>query len=368
MSLPEAVAYLAGETDGGEKPGWLAPRPARSPAEPAWTPILPVPADAPPLLRANGRTAELINPKCAGEPGEHTSFAPASGCAYRNAAGELLGYVLRIEFERDGRRRKIAPQITFCAGPGGKHRWCIVPFPEPRPLYRLDDLAGRPAAPVLVVEGEKTCEASRILLPGFVVVTWPGGSKAIGRTDWSPLAGRDVLLLPDADQPGRDAVDGRLSESGEHVPGIAEMLGPIAKRVRVVEPPAGLPEGWDLADADGWSEADSLSWLLAHLRGPVKPTALGEPIDARALLDGGLPDLPKWLPLLGVVYGDARRHGVGRLSTYLLRHFVDPSLVVALVADWNSIHSRPPVPTSDLVEILERCAAWQLERERRHGR
>ena len=33
----------------------------------------------------------------------------------------------------------------------------------------------------------------------FVAVTWPGGSKAIDKVDWSPLKGRKVFAWADCD-------------------------------------------------------------------------------------------------------------------------------------------------------------------------
>jgi hypothetical protein len=152
-----------------------------------------------------------------------------------------------------------------------------VPFPKPRPLYGLYELIARPQEPVIVVEGEKACDAGRLLLPGYVVVTWPGGSKGIAHVGWSPLAGRDVFLLPDADKPGRDAMDG-WSKGGERVPGVAELLAPIADRVRVVDPPRYLPDGWDLADANGWSQTDAARWLAAYVRPDAVATAAAQPI------------------------------------------------------------------------------------------
>jgi hypothetical protein len=44
-----------------------------------WIPILPVPSDAPALLRPDGRTIELINPKQAGTRKERTSYRPDGG-------------------------------------------------------------------------------------------------------------------------------------------------------------------------------------------------------------------------------------------------------------------------------------------------
>jgi DNA primase len=40
-----------------------------------------------------------------------------------------------------------------------------------------------------------------------IVTTWPGGSKAVTQTNWTPLEGRRVIIWPDNDQPGRDAAE-----------------------------------------------------------------------------------------------------------------------------------------------------------------
>lgn len=160
----------------------------------------------------------------------------------------------------------------------GKREWRWQAAQAPRPLYGLDRLARRPADPVVVVEGEKAADAAARILPGFVIVTSSGGSKAAGKADWSALTGRDVTIWPDADQPGRDyaaAVAGRLGE---------------AKSIAVVEPPAGVSEGWDAADAEseGWS-AERAAGLVTAAQpagtGDKKPAA-GKRTPQRDLLLG----------------------------------------------------------------------------------
>jgi hypothetical protein len=68
--------------------------------------------------------------------------------------------------------------------------------------------------------------------------TTPGGTSAAERVDWTPLAGRRVILWPDADQPGKKAMNA-----------IATILLRIgAASVHAVRLPDNLPKGWDLAD------------------------------------------------------------------------------------------------------------------------
>jgi len=159
---------------------------------------------------------------------------PATAWAYRDGAGRLIHYVCRFD-KQDG-AKEILPQTLW--RDGARLAWHWRAAPPPRPLYGLDRLAAAPAAPVLVVEGEKTADAGATLFPDFVVMTWSGGSKAAGKNDWSPLAGRRVVILPDADTPGREAA--------EAVRKLALAAG--ADGVGVVQLPADLPQGWDCAD------------------------------------------------------------------------------------------------------------------------
>ncbi|RQY15532.1 DUF3631 domain-containing protein [Burkholderia stagnalis] len=82
-------------------------------------------------------------------------------------------------------------------------------------LYGLPDLSAHPDAPVFVTEGEQKADAlTRIGAGRFVAIT-SGGATSAGGADWSPLAGRRVLLWPDRDDPGAkyaDEVTAKLSE------------------------------------------------------------------------------------------------------------------------------------------------------------
>ena len=108
------------------------------------------------------------------------------------------------------------------------------------PLYRLPSLAANPGRPVLVVEGEKAAEAANCLFGGWrgFEPTCPlGGANEPHCTDWRPVAGRRVVVWPDADGPGvrfARAVAKHCREAG-------------ADTVLMVDP-AGLPVGWDLGD------------------------------------------------------------------------------------------------------------------------
>ncbi len=197
--------------------GHAASKPAAS-AEPAWCPIVPVPDDAPRLIP------------------RHWLGEPSAVWDYRDAEGRLLFHVCRWDHGKD--EKTIRP-LSFCRDAAGNRAWCWQGLPVPRPLFALDRLALRPDAPVLLVEGEKTADAAAALFPEHVAVTSPNGSDAAGQADWSPLAGRDVVIWPDNDEPGRSfAAD---------VAKMAREAGAVSVRVVVV--PDAWPDGWDLADA-----------------------------------------------------------------------------------------------------------------------
>lgn len=244
------------------------PPPKPAPSSSRWQAIAPVPADARPLIQADGKIT-VWNPKKAARDAGYkgSTFKPALLSEYRTAAGELVGYVARIQFD-DG--QKITPQICYAKNTvTGEHAWVMQGMPEPRPLLGAHEIGSREN--VLIVEGEKTREAAKRLVGGMLaVVTWAGGSKGIRLADWSPLAGKKVIIWPDHDLDGARAAHGYVHR-GEAKPGIADLAVKAgAAGVRVVMPPADQPEGWDLADAEqqGWTGQQVIDWIRGNLAEP----------------------------------------------------------------------------------------------------
>ena len=229
-----------------------------------YVPVVPVPAEAPAIV-AGKRTAAILNPKRADDPEKREQpYRPSMVFPYRSADGDLIGYVLRIDL---GAGRKVTPAVMFCDTPEGARRWCLRPFPEPRPLYNLLELAALPDATAVVVEGEKAADAAQRLIPGNPCVTWPGGAQSHGRADWRPLAGRRVAIWPDADDVGRKAA---LD--------IAERLTSLRCLVTVAYT-GDLPDGFDAADLP--PDCDGPAWLRYRLR-RFYPTTQPRPIGGAA--------------------------------------------------------------------------------------
>jgi putative DNA primase/helicase len=233
------------------------------------------------------------NPKNPARP--WVTYRPSAVHPYHTPDGRLIGCVLRIDLPARGTSqdalpaRKITPTIRYARLPPGagtagppaeapSRAWCHWPFDKPRPLYRLPDLAARPDDQVLVVEGEKAADAARRLLDGLpiVVTTWPGGAKAVRHADWSPLAGRDVVLWGDADEPGDAAMLGHEDNVGRLTEGVAQVCRRTgAAQIRYLPWDRSLPPGWDAADAAaaGWRGGDLIAWLEARLRDWSPPGA-----------------------------------------------------------------------------------------------
>lgn len=195
--------------------------------ETIWTPLVPVPKDAPEMDLRN----RFLRPALEGKE-------LVQKYVYRDQEGRLLGYVIRLEFDHDqkGRAKETLP-LTYCRNQWGKTHWRWKGFEEPRPLYGLDKL--KENRPVLIVEGEKTADATQALFPEYTVLTWSGGTGSMMKSDWTPLTGRDVTLWPDHEKTGIQAV--------QEIAAILKTQDSKAS-VSLIDIPASFPPKWDLAD------------------------------------------------------------------------------------------------------------------------
>lgn len=191
VSKRDAILYL-----GGGKPAPnVAPRQIRE-ARDAYAGITLL---TPPREIAGGEKVRLYNPKRADDPDRRWgSFIPSAIYPYHTADG-LLGYVLRQDL-RDG---KETPMVCWVRLADGTECWSRFPFPKPRSLYRAERLR---EGQVIVTEGEK-CADRLAEHMGRQTVAWAGGTFGVEHTDWSPLAGRSVVIWPDADAVGLSTAD-----------------------------------------------------------------------------------------------------------------------------------------------------------------
>ena len=157
---------------------------------------------------------------------------------YRDASGDLIAVVYR--YDPPGCKKQFRPWDA--------KRRKMVP-PEPRPLYNQPGLIN--ASEVILVEGEKCAQS--LIAAGVVATTAMQGANApVEKTDWSPLAGKSVLIWPDRDKPGWDYA-ARAAQA---------ILSAGARTCHILYPPEEATEGWDAADAI--AEGFDIGNFLAH--------------------------------------------------------------------------------------------------------
>jgi hypothetical protein len=168
-------------------------------------------------------------PRCFATPQEAIAAygwgEPAKQWPYHDAIGKVAGYVCRWNL---GNGKEIRPVSLTQDG------WVLASPLSPRPLFSLPALAADSASVVYVVEGEKKVDALTSL--GFLGTTSMGGAKAAQQSDWSVLAGRSVVILPDNDEPGV-----------QYATNVEGILRNHRASVRIVTLP-GLAKGGDVAD------------------------------------------------------------------------------------------------------------------------
>ncbi|HUZ93840.1 MAG TPA: DUF3631 domain-containing protein [Edaphobacter sp.] len=196
------AAFLAG-LDAGDKPGvtaWLTERG---------------------LLKGK-RPAKTASAKSSGERGHVVATYE-----YRDADGKPAARKLRIEPGPDGKKKTFAWQrweVGAWVDGLGSGSGSMKP-----PLYRLPEIKVVPF--VVLTEGEKDADAGAALgLP----TTTSGGTGTFRHDHADALRGKDVVIVSDADDPGR-----------EHAQKVAAMLFGKALSVKVLE----LPGAKDLAEA-----------------------------------------------------------------------------------------------------------------------
>lgn len=307
---------------------------------------------------AGGRTFPTAEAAAAGW---ERRLGPRSATwVYHNAAGEVVGLILRW----DRPDRKIVRPVSRKPDGSG---WVMGGMPDPRPLYGLPDLLAMPVGSrVYVTEGEKAADAARAV--GLVTTTSPHGNKSAAKAEWSPVAGREVVILPDHDEAGeRYAAD---------VVRLATAAG--ATRVRVVrlaELWPEMPEGGDMADLlhDRGGDSEPIRKAVEALADATAPEAVPSPAGGAAPvldLDAVIPSraayaaeyvaalsrstqTPLEMPaLLALAIASATVCNVARVRGH--GDHVEPAQLWALVL------SEPAVRKSAVLsELLAPIVAWE---------
>lgn len=152
--------------------------------------------------------------------------------------GEVKLQVVRYEPKTFRQRR-----------PDGRGGWTwSVPATE-RILFNLPAVVQNAGKAVCIVEGEK--DVLSLAKIGVVATCNPGGAGKWQSNYTDALAGRDVLILPDNDEPGE-----------QHAEIVARALYGRAKSIRIIRLPGLAPKG----DVSDWIAAGGTRDDLVHLR------------------------------------------------------------------------------------------------------
>lgn len=280
-------------------------------------------------------------------PIEHAQLGPYSQhWDYLTARGDHVLRICRWDTDRGKEIRPLSRQ---------EDGWAWKQLEAGRPLYRLPELLSDKRR-VLLVEGERTADAAANLLPQFIATTWSGGAKAIAKTDWRDLSGRDVTLLADHDSAGATAMDK-----------VAEVLKTKHCTIRRLDPKciaSDLPDGWDLADIHPDQDFD-----IEHLRALIEQAPIttsrahalslrqaadivSNPIPAAWLLRPYLEEL-----VLALIFGE-----LGTLKSFVT---LDMLLAIASGSAWGGspfrCKPRPVVYVSaEGKGLSKRLQAWAI--------
>jgi len=163
---------------------------------------------------------------------------------YTTAEGERAFYVCRWDTADGG---KVIRPLSWFPDQG----WRFGHWPCPRPLYRIQKITAAPRARIVICEGEKAAGAAARVFRKMIATTSVGGAQAASKTDWSPLAGRRVLIWPDNDDPGR-----------KYAREVATILAELDCDVSIIDAAALAaldPEGGAQEPARGYDAADAVA-------------------------------------------------------------------------------------------------------------
>jgi putative DNA primase/helicase len=185
-------------------------------------------------------------------------YQPVALHLYRAANGSILyGRVRMHKQTADGGREKLIRPFWHDGT-----RWT---HGEPKPdggkaLYGLHDVSAFSKALVLLCEGEQKADALTTIGAGRFVGVTSGSCTSAGAADWSPLAGRHVLIWPDHDESGAKYADEVTTK--------LEAIGCTLERLDVAA--VSLPAKGDVMD---WLEA----FKATHDRMPTADDVLALP-------------------------------------------------------------------------------------------
>ncbi|MBS0587036.1 MAG: DUF3987 domain-containing protein [Proteobacteria bacterium] len=157
-------------------------------------------------------------------------FKPAALHTYTDSKGEPIYWRIRAKNMITG-EKWIRPMRLSDNG----YELGEPAFKDGSPLYALHLIADNPGSTVWIVEGEQKADAINEI---GLVATTSGGATSAGKTDWTPLRGRNVIIWPDFDDVGI-----------AYAKNVAGILSDLSCTVSVIDVnKLGLSESQDVID------------------------------------------------------------------------------------------------------------------------
>ena len=188
---------------------------------------------------------------------------PSNFFCYKNSSGVVVGYIARWEVKTASgeTKKEVRPYIYDFKNKRWECKFFGQGIDNSRPLYNLPEIIARSDATVMIVEGEKTAEAAKLLFPEFVITTSSGGANQAKKTDWTHLRDRNIIFSPDGGEAGGKYlidVEKQLRNVRAKINQILEpskLSGYVVQDGIIVARQNAVSKGYDLADAlaDGWN-------------------------------------------------------------------------------------------------------------------
>lgn len=272
--------------------------------------------------------------------------APVATYTYFDTHGNVIASVVR--FEPDGTRASKTFRPWCFKIIDGKPQW-RPGAPDLRPLYRLPDIATSPV--VVLCEGEGCADAlTSVGIPATSAMQ--GANAPIDKTDWSPLAGKTVIVWPDNDPAG--------FQYANHA---AARLTALGCAVKGVTPPGDKPNKWDAADcvAEG---LDAHQIIASAQPISVKPRPRIQLLDIDDI--EALPP-PSWL-IDGILTENGLSVVWGRSGAMKSFVALDIALCVATGSPWHGKQTRHGLVVYIAAEgahgLGRRAVGWRRTRGR----
>jgi len=223
---------------------------------------------APPSDECHGRAVKRKPKPVPAKSGKvYPSIEAAAFSLAYAIGGELVGNWPYY----DGSNREVMRVLRFDRPDGKKEYrpihladdgWRVNDPPGKLLLYRLPELIG--ARTVYLCEGEKAADAARSL--GLVATTTAHGAKSVDKSDLAPLRGKDVVILPDNDEPGRVYAQAIASV-------VSRMDGQTTAKIVTLP---DLPDGGDIVEfiEDRTGEGKDIAAIKAEIEALAEQTEL----------------------------------------------------------------------------------------------